>query len=235
MNNCIICKSKTKNKLYCSRDCYNVRRPNMVKRNVIQKQCKLCNIIFETNRASAKFCSESCYQMNRANTNIRLNCGNCGNEFSVSKYRYEKGLVKYCSMKCRNTSDEWINSNIIKNINQLHKIGLNKLELAGRTLLNELNIEFLEQTLVCGKFVVDVLIPDKKIVIQWDGDYWHGNPNFLKNGKPNKLQNKNIEKDIRVNNELTKNGYRVLRFWQSDVDNNPEFVVETIKKIYGNE
>jgi very-short-patch-repair endonuclease len=157
-------------------------------------------------------------------------CKNCNTEFSIRKSRFKKGQVKYCSIKCRNSSEEWISSNILKNYNQLHKIGLNKLELAGRDLLNKIGIDFVEQKLLGDKFVVDVFIPHKNLIIQWDGDYWHGHPKNQKNGIPNKLQLKNIKKDKRVNAELNKMGYNVLRFWQDDVDNNPSIVIETINK-----
>jgi very-short-patch-repair endonuclease len=218
----------TKNKRYCSRECYNTKRPNMVKNAFVKKCCKTCNNTFETNRISSKYCSEACYQLERKKTNIELKCKNCGNYFFVRKSRYELGIVKYCSIVCRNTSPDWIDSNIIKNVNQLHKVGLNKLELLGRQILIEMGLDFLEQELVCKKYVVDVLIPEKNLVIQWDGNYWHGHPNNLKNGKPNKLQEKNIEKDKRVTNDLTKNGYIVLRFWQSDVEKNKDFVKSEI-------
>lgn len=233
MNKCIICDSETKNKLYCSRDCYDVRRPNMIKHEQITKKCIVCETMFDTNRKNSKYCSEVCYQHNRKNTNVSLTCNKCNKQFSVRKSRYQKGLVKYCSMKCRNTSYEWIESNRLKNLNQLHKIGPNKLELAGRYLLNQIGVEFLEQELVGNKFIVDVLIPNKNLVIQWDGDYWHGHPKNQKNGSPNALQIENIKKDKRVNNELNKMGYDVLRFWQDDVDNNPNYVVETITKKLG--
>lgn len=202
----------------------------MVKNHNIEKKCEICNLSFETTRRTAKFCSTSCYSKKRKETNVLCICNNCKKDFWVSKYRYNLGLVKYCTIKCRNTSDDWINSNRIKNINQLHKVGLNKLELMGRDLLNNLNIKFTEQTLICDKFVVDVFIPEKNVVIQWDGDYWHGHPSTLKNGKPNELQRKNIEKDKRVNKQLIENGFKVLRIWQKDLVNNPNYVIEKVKE-----
>lgn len=230
MNECIVCKSETKNKKFCSRKCYDTRRPNMVKHHITNKKCEHCGNNFESNRQSAKYCSEKCYQNHRDIDNAIIKCSNCECEFKVIKSRFEKGLVKYCSLKCRNTSEEWIKSNRIKNLNQLNKVGLNKLELSGRKLLQEIGIDFLEQQLICDKYVVDVLIPSKNIIIQWDGDYWHGHPNNLKNGIPNQLQKTNIEKDIRINKNLSNNGYKVLRFWQNDVDNNRDWVKNTIRQ-----
>jgi len=230
MNNCIVCKSETKNKLYCSRKCFNTKRPNMVKHDKTIKECVRCKTKFETTRETAKYCSEPCYQETRLSTNVQCTCSNCNKEFLVRRSRFKKGEVKYCSMKCRNTSEEWIASNIIKNYNQLHKIGLNKLELRGSELLKELNVNFIEQKLIGEKYVVDVFVPDSNLIIQWDGDYWHGHPKNLKEGVGNKLQRTNMKKDIRVNKALTSMGYNLLRFWQDDVDNNTQYVIDTIKK-----
>jgi very-short-patch-repair endonuclease len=230
MNNCIVCKSETKNKLFCSRNCYNIKRPNMVKHNEITKMCVCCKTKFETNRKTAKYCSDNCYRLTRVNTNIKCVCSNCNKEFSVRKSRFEKGEVKYCSLQCRNTSEEWITSNVLKNYNQLHKIGLNKLELRGSELLRKLNVNFIEQKLINETYVVDVFLPDSNLIIQWDGDYWHGHPKNLKEGVGNKLQRSNMEKDIRVNTALTDMGYNLLRFWQDDVDNNTEYVIDTIRQ-----
>ena len=229
MNKCIICQIETKNKLYCSRKCHDTKRPNMIKHKEITKKCILCDSKFQTNRTNAKYCSEKCYQTNRTNSNIELICKKCNNTFLVRKSRFEKGLVKYCSLICRNTSKEWIESNILKNYNQLHKTGLNKLELKGSELLKKLNINFIEQKLINEKYVVDVFLPDNNLIIQWDGDYWYGHSKNLKNGIGNKLQRANMKKDIRINEELTNLGYKVLRFWQDDVDNNVDYVINTIK------
>ena len=47
-----------------------------------------------------------------------------------------------------------------------YDIGINKLELAGQKILKEIGIEFQEQVLMFNKFLVDVLIPSKNIIIQ---------------------------------------------------------------------
>jgi very-short-patch-repair endonuclease len=233
MNECIVCKSKTKNKKFCSRKCYDTKRPNMIKHHILNKKCEYCKNNFKSNRQSAKYCSEMCYQNSRDITNLVVKCNNCQSNFKVKKSRFEKGQVKYCSLICRNTSKEWIDSNILKNYNQLHKVGLNKLEIKGSEILKDLNINFVEQKLINEKYVVDVFIPGSNIIIQWDGDYWHGHPKNLKNGIANKLQHTNMKKDIRINEELENLGYNVLRFWQDDVDNNTDWVKMTIKENMG--
>jgi very-short-patch-repair endonuclease len=97
---------------------------------------------------------------------------------------------------------------------QQHKVGPNKLELAGRSILTELGCEFREQVLLCEKFLVDVLLPTN-IIVQWDGIYWHTEP-------------RRAALDRSQDAYLKKCGYQVLRFTDDQVYNEREFVRDTI-------
>ncbi len=68
-----------------------------------------------------------------------------------------------------------------------------------------------------GTYVVDFVSLDSKLVIEIDGGHH------------------NID-DVQQSDEsrtawLTGEGYRVLRFWNNDVINNPEGVIESIKEV----
>jgi very-short-patch-repair endonuclease len=67
-----------------------------------------------------------------------------------------------------------------------------------------------------GNYVVDFCCQEKKLVIELDGGQ-HSETEIKidDKGKQNFLENK---------------GYRVLRFWNNDVDGNIEGVLETIRK-----
>ena len=41
---------------------------------------------------------------------------------------------------------------------------------------------------------------------------------------------RNVERDKEVNDALTSNGWLVLRYWESDIKENVEAVVENIRK-----
>jgi very-short-patch-repair endonuclease len=107
--------------------------------------------------------------------------------------------------------------------------GTNKLEKAGAQIMNSLGVCYEEQVLIGSKFVVDVLIPQYKIVIQWDGDFWHGNPKIYQTFYP--IQESNKKRDHACNAYLAKCGYQVLRFWESDVHIQPLWVKEEIRLI----
>lgn len=68
---------------------------------------------------------------------------------------------------------------------------------------------------VLGVCQADKAFPDAKVAVFCDGDYWHTLP-------------KAVVKDARVNSLLEANGWRVLRFWESEIKKNPEEVVDKI-------
>lgn len=73
----------------------------------------------------------------------------------------------------------------------------------------------------------DVVFVKQKIAIFIDGDFWHGR-RYGKEGKTmrkkfwrDKIET-NIRRDRRVNRQLKKLGWTILRFWESDVRRNLE-------------
>jgi very-short-patch-repair endonuclease len=78
------------------------------------------------------------------------------------------------------------------------------IEIAVYDKLRELGIVFIEQHPINNKFIVDAYIPDKNIVIECDGDYWHS-------------LEKVIKRDKAKNAYLTKCGYKMLRIPEHEI------------------
>lgn len=71
------------------------------------------------------------------------------------------------------------------------------------------------------------------LIIEVDGDYWHSNPNKydLNNLNPTQKRNKFVDK---LKNEWAiKHAIPILRFWEEDINNNPNFIINQIKKYMG--
>ena len=90
----------------------------------------------------------------------------------------------------------------------------------------------------------DLVFIKKRLAIFVDGDFWHGNNwkiRGLKNLKHElegyseywreKIVN-NIKRDKNVNAKLKKEGWRVLRFWESDIINDKDSCVNHIIRHY---
>jgi DNA mismatch endonuclease (patch repair protein) len=82
----------------------------------------------------------------------------------------------------------------------------------------------------------DIVFRRNKLIVFVDSDFWHCNPKFFIMPKTNvkywkEKIIKNIECDKFVNRELKKSGWKVLRFWESDIKKNVKKIVDKIIKI----
>ena len=72
----------------------------------------------------------------------------------------------------------------------------------------------------------DLVFASKKTVVFIDGCFWHKCPKCFKRPASNKKYwdwkiKYNVDKDKRINKELKKIGWKVIRFWEHDVKKNP--------------
>lgn len=79
-------------------------------------------------------------------------------------------------------------------------------------ILDSLDVDYETQFIVKPKFIVDVKIDN--LIIQADGDYWHGHPRMEPLTKRQKTQQK---RDRAQDKYLTTCGYAVERIWESDM------------------
>lgn len=177
------------------------------------------------------FCSKPCADKYAARTKIRRECVFCKEEFLLSPSRLQQIAAKYCSIECRTSDPEWVRRAVIQgNIAQQRRTGPNRLELAGEAILDELGVSYQTQVLLCEKFLVDAYLPSHRLVIQWDGDFWHGHPSKLKTGPALERQLRRRKLDASQNSYLRKAGYTVLRFWESEVSKEKDKVSATIRR-----
>ena len=107
--------------------------------------------------------------------------------------------------------------------------------------LRKIKIKFRRHPAVIG--TPDFLIFGKKVVIFCDGDFWHGH-----NWRLRKLRSRaaefstkkkdywlkkiktNIARDKKVNHHLKTLNYKVLRFWESDINKNVNRIIRSIER-----
>jgi DNA mismatch endonuclease (patch repair protein) len=82
----------------------------------------------------------------------------------------------------------------------------------------------------------DVVFRRKKVVVFIDSDFWHGHPSkFIKpmtneDYWTNKISS-NKKRDRKVTRELRKQGWKVLRIWESDIKSNVHKCVDRIIRV----
>lgn len=82
----------------------------------------------------------------------------------------------------------------------------------------------------------DILFRQHKLAVFCDGEFWHGrdwltHKNAHKTNHDfwvNKIEN-NIRRDQRVNESLAAAGYKVLRFWESEIKKNCDICLQIIE------
>lgn len=86
------------------------------------------------------------------------------------------------------------------------------------------------------QYYYDFVIEDIKFCIEFNGDYWHCNPNIYKPSDIVKIGGKEIkvidiwEKDNYKINKLKELGYNVIIIWEKDYRKNPDDILLRIEK-----
>jgi len=126
---------------------------------------------------------------------------------------------------------EKMSKSAIKNIFKNGKNRRSSLEYYFEGILSSMNIEYTHSYYIesIGK-IYDFYLPDYNILIEVDGDFWHCNPKTYDNPIC-KTQHINIENDKFKSQWALDNGYKLLRFWENDINNN----IKQVKQILLNE
>ncbi|MHB1908204.1 MAG: very short patch repair endonuclease [Nitrososphaerales archaeon] len=102
--------------------------------------------------------------------------------------------------------------------------------------LTEAGIAFEQHCSLTGK--PDFVIRNSKLAIFLDGDFWHGQQ-WKRDGRvpANKYWKekikRNMERDRFVNKTLRKEGWKVLRFWETEIERDPSLCIRRIIEQIG--
>lgn len=173
-------------------------------------------IIHRTNH----FCSQTCYWKWKKGKNIGNKNHFFGNKHStISKYKMSKSAT-----------NRWKKLDWPERLKLLRGIPVENtnIEVILQKELNRIGINyFTHYDVAFGK--PDIFIsPDLCIFV--DGCYWHSCPeHYSTNGHP-----KAKRRDNKVNKTLLSQRYKILRFWEHDINNNLDICIKKIKDTINN-
>lgn len=84
----------------------------------------------------------------------------------------------------------------------------------------------------------DIVFSGPKVAVFCDGDFWHGRSWSERKAKLLRGTNgsywiakieRNMDRDIEVQEQLERRGWRVLRFWESDISNDLTTIVGDVE------
>jgi len=128
---------------------------------------------------------------------------------------------------------EKMSDSAVQRIIKTGKVKRSLLEIRFELFFQLLNIEFQHSYYINTKenhFIYDFYLPKHKCLIEVDGDFWHCNPDTKYALPECKTQDINMLNDQKKNQWAKDNGFKLLRFWEYDIKNNPQQIIEILKK-----
>jgi len=123
-------------------------------------------------------------------------------------------------------------SKLMKSPEMMEKIfakrSMTDIEQIVTTMLEQINVEYHSQFFITHNeetFAYDFKLKGLPILIEVDGDYWHGGPSAK---SPVPFVNEVQEKDKLKTEIAQQHGYTVLRFWGSEVKERPFWVIQQL-------
>jgi very-short-patch-repair endonuclease len=243
---CIICGEKTGNiSKYdtCSRKCYKINMSNiMIKRGPIGPMSE----------EHKKHVSES----KIGKPNYKLQGRTLSDELKNKISNTQKNRIErdgswwsgknHTDMTKKKISDTRISKGLAKGSNNgmygkthtaeaVMKImshrKMNKFEEAVSKELDTMGFEyhfqfFITENDICKSY--DFKLKGLPIIIESDGDFWHGNPNAKHHWKDSDSV---IENDILKEDLANKRGYTIIRIWQSEFYKNKNILKDKLNSI----
>lgn len=108
---------------------------------------------------------------------------------------------------------------------------MNKLEKMVAEELDRMNVKYTFQFFIndgkaCKSY--DFKLTDKPVIVEIDGDFWHGNPD-TKSHHIGVEETK--ENDVLKEKMATDRGYEVVRFWERDIKRDLSIIGNHIKEL----
>ncbi|MBT9176903.1 MAG: hypothetical protein DDT20_01228 [Firmicutes bacterium] len=109
-----------------------------------------------------------------------------------------------------------------RRIQKLMATGPSSIEKTVCRLLDVLGIAYKTQVpFANGRYIADIYIAEKKLVIECNGDYWHNLP-------------ERINRDKEFEAYLFQNNYKILWLWQKDIlKNSEETLLKGLTQVIG--
>lgn len=108
-----------------------------------------------------------------------------------------------------------------RKMNNLERLVADELDKAGIKYTFQF---FIVKNGICKSY--DFKIKRKPVILEVDGDFWHGNPTI-----PNHYEKSaEVRNNDKVKTDLAnERGYKVVRLWEKDIKANPSIVIESLR------
>lgn len=146
---------------------------------------------------------------------------------------YQKPRSKTVKKKKKPTTSEIIKKNIARSKKPHPKYGTSKLEKKfAKEFLEKLGVKYEEQFEAKDiKRFYDFFLPDYRVLIEIDGDFYHGYGKLHEEKNP--MQKKNARVDEIKNEWAAMHGIPLIRIWEHEINETPEKVLNMLRDRLG--
>lgn len=206
---------------YCSNPCRHAARWGDGGRQV-ESLCTVCGapVSVVASRAAAgggRYCSVAC-RGQALRRRVERTCETCGSPFERAASTVKRGGGRFCTRACatvwrRNDTETAARVREMQRA-QLRTRNPTRCEITLYELMDDVFGDGWERQCRIGTWTVDAAVPALRLVVQADGDYWHG-----REAKWRMHRNvaRNVENDRKQARWMKQNGWTLLRFWETDL------------------
>lgn len=199
--------------------------PRPYRRTGQNRTCSQCGAGFYVRAyraAKARFCSATCHNAHQGRGKVEYACKSCG---ATVHWSPSRRAVTYCSLACRDADPARREQLLALNTAQQAR-RMTKAEATGYALLERLGVDYQRQQPFAGKFTPDATIPGARLVVQFDGDYWHDRPGTSTEPRIRRRVALDQSQDAYIRTA----GWTVLRLWETDLQRDPDGCAEQIRR-----
>lgn len=140
-------------------------------------------------------------------------CTKCEKEFGNStSYKIHQQL--WCDPEGKAKISKKISASVYTSTKRRKTHYKSKPEIAFIQAIKALGFNVVDNFIITGiNHVYDLFLIDYNTLIEFDGDYWHENPEIYP--APTPLQREKQRKDLYANKKAIEYGYNIHRVWQS--------------------
>ncbi len=212
---------------FCSKSCRGKGDP---------LKCAICGKLFDAKHRQTKTCSKKCASKLRSNNTSKWH-QEMPNE--LKKFHFEKIISKTAKTRKLNRTPSWNSGKTgIYSKETIEKIRQAALKQLERETFRKTSIEKIVEDFLVGEVIpyqysfilagvqFDFRLVETNILIECDGDFWHGNPKFYATFYD--VQKRIMARDIEKNQIAELHGFTLLRFWEDEIKNDFENVKQRI-------
>jgi len=217
---------------FCSLPCYR-SSPRPQRRTGENRTCERCGSAFyvpasRVAKGEGRYCSLDCHNAAQGDGKTEHTCKTCCGTFRWSPSRSASGAyrITYCSLACRDADPE--RRAMLVEMNTRQQLGrTTKAERLGYALLDGIGVDYQRQVTFGGKFTPDAVVPSARLVVQFDGDYWHD-----RKGTSNEARiRRRVALDHSQDRYVRACGWEVVRLWESDLRADPEGCAARVSQL----